>query len=122
MFRFRILAQGFTLLCLVGGSVYYAEDRQKRKMMEGAVAEKKVQEKKEAWIKELEARDAEDKRERERVRLIRETRAARRDGATEGTAQAKARDRAANAVRSVLEGRERRSPVLEALAELRKTR
>ena len=57
MFRARIYAQGFTLLCLVAGSYYYAEDRDKRKQFEGVKAERKAREKNEAWIRELEARE-----------------------------------------------------------------
>jgi hypothetical protein len=61
MFRARILAQGFTLVAMVAGSMYWQTDRQKRKEFEGAVAERKAREKNEAWIKELEARDEEAK-------------------------------------------------------------
>lgn len=61
MFRARIYAQGFTLLAVVAGSVYYKTDREKRKEFEGAVAERKAKEKNEAWIRELEARDAEER-------------------------------------------------------------
>ena len=61
MFRARIYGQAFTLLCIVAGSIYYKEERAKRKEFEGALGERKVLEKKEAWIRELEARDREDK-------------------------------------------------------------
>jgi len=61
MFRMRIYAQGFTLLAMVAGSMYWAKDREKRKEFEGAVAEQKAKEKNQAWIRELEARDREDK-------------------------------------------------------------
>ncbi|PBP26817.1 hypothetical protein BUE80_DR002249 [Diplocarpon rosae] len=61
MFRARIYAQGFTLLAMVGGSMYWQTDRQKRKEFDEVVAEKKAKEKNEAWIRELEARDAEEK-------------------------------------------------------------
>ena len=61
MFRRRIYAQAFTLAAMVAGSMYYQTDRQKRKEFEGAVAERKAKEKSEAWIRELEARDLEDK-------------------------------------------------------------
>ncbi|KAI9838729.1 MAG: Respiratory supercomplex factor 1, mitochondrial [Sclerophora amabilis] len=60
MFRARIYAQGFTLLAIVAGSVYYQKDREKRKQFDGIVAEKKVQEKRDAWIRELEVREQED--------------------------------------------------------------
>lgn len=61
MFRARIYAQAFTLLAVVAGSMYYKQDREKRKEFDGAVAERKAREKAEAWIRELEARDREDK-------------------------------------------------------------
>jgi len=61
MFRRRIYAQGFTLVAMVAGSAYWSGDRAKRKEFEGLVDEKKKKEKHEAWIKELEARDEEDR-------------------------------------------------------------
>lgn len=61
MFRARIYAQGFTLVAMVAGSVYWQTDRQKRKEFDAVVAEKKAKEKNLLWIKELEARDQEDK-------------------------------------------------------------
>jgi len=65
MFRARIYAQGFTLVAMVAGSMYWQTDRQKRKEFDLAVAERKAKEKNEAWIKELEARDEEEKELRE---------------------------------------------------------
>jgi len=65
MFRARIYAQGFTLLCIVAGSYYYAEDREKRKVFDGVKAEQRAREKNERWIRELEARDREDKQEKD---------------------------------------------------------
>jgi hypothetical protein len=73
MFRARIYAQGFTLVAMVAGSMYWQTDRQKRKEFEGVVAEKKAKEKNEAWIRELEARDEEE-------RELRAMREARRKG------------------------------------------
>ena len=61
MFRARIYAQGFTLIAMIAGSVYWSGDRDRRKQFEGVVAEKKAREKNEAWIRELEARDLEDR-------------------------------------------------------------
>ncbi|KAK6580847.1 hypothetical protein PZA11_006335 [Diplocarpon coronariae] len=61
MFRARIYAQGFTLLAIVGGSMYWQTDREKRKEFDDVVAERKAKEKNEAWIRELEIRDAEEK-------------------------------------------------------------
>lgn len=70
MFRARIYAQGFTLLAIVAGSVYYQTDRHKRKEFDGVVADRKAKEKNEAWIRELEARDREDKDWRARREAI----------------------------------------------------
>ena len=62
------------MLCLCVGSVYWKEDRAKRKHYEGLLGEKRAQEKRDAWIRELEARDEEDKLEREKKRKRREVR------------------------------------------------
>lgn len=78
MFRARIAAQAFTLVAMVAGSMYWDSDRKKRKEFEGAVEERKAKEKNAAWIKELEARDEEEKAiraQRERRRLRQEGRA-----------------------------------------------
>lgn len=61
MFRARIAAQGFTLVAMVAGSMYWKSDRQKRKEFDVVVKERKAKEKNELWIKELEARDQEEK-------------------------------------------------------------
>lgn len=58
---------------MVAGSIYWKSDRQKRKEFDVVVAQQKAKEKNEAWIKELEARDEEDK-------SIKAQRAARRSG------------------------------------------
>jgi hypothetical protein len=50
MFRARIYAQGFTLLALVAGSIFYKDERMRRKQFEGAVEEKKAAEKRDRWI------------------------------------------------------------------------
>ncbi|EXJ95807.1 hypothetical protein A1O1_00931 [Capronia coronata CBS 617.96] len=60
MFRARIYAQGFTLLALVAGSIFYKDERIKRKVFESALEEKKNAEKRDRWLRELEARDRED--------------------------------------------------------------
>ena len=41
--------------------MYWSSDRDKRKEFDGVVAERKAKEKNEAWIRELEARDEENK-------------------------------------------------------------
>ena len=66
MFRARIYAQAFTLLACVGGSMYYKAEREQRKALEQALDEKKAQEKRDAWLRELEIRDQEDRDWRER--------------------------------------------------------
>ncbi|APA07329.1 hypothetical protein sscle_02g020990 [Sclerotinia sclerotiorum 1980 UF-70] len=76
MFRARIYAQGFTLLAMVAGSMYWDSDRKKRKEFEGVLAEQKAKEKNEAWIKELEARDEEEKE----MRRMRDERRRRAEG------------------------------------------
>ncbi|CAG8949714.1 hypothetical protein HYFRA_00004032 [Hymenoscyphus fraxineus] len=76
MFRARIMAQAFTLVAMVAGSIYWDADRKKRKEFEGAVSERKAKEKNEAWIRELEARDQEEKE----LKALREKRARRAAG------------------------------------------
>lgn len=66
MFRARIYAQAFTLLACVGGSMYYKTEREQRKALQRALDEKKAQEKRDAWLRELEVRDQEDRDWRER--------------------------------------------------------
>ncbi|KAK3291815.1 altered inheritance of mitochondria protein 31, mitochondrial [Chaetomium fimeti] len=61
MFRARVAAQGFTVLAMVGGGMYYAEDRSKRKELLKLEQQQAAEEKRQKWIKELEARDEEEK-------------------------------------------------------------
>ena|SRR5215471_3877212 len=70
MFRARIYAQAFTLVAVVVGGVYYKTERQQRQELDRALAEKKSQAKRDAWLKELEIRDHEDKEWRERHAAI----------------------------------------------------
>lgn len=67
MFRRRIYAQGFTVLAMLAGSIYWESDRSKRKQYNGLVKEKEQKEKHEAWLRELEAR-AEEEEELKRMR------------------------------------------------------
>ena len=60
MFRWRIYGQGFTLVAIVAGSIYYKTERDQRKIFTDELAKKKALEKRDAWIRELEARDRED--------------------------------------------------------------
>ncbi|KAK2766680.1 Respiratory supercomplex factor 1, mitochondrial [Arachnomyces sp. PD_36] len=70
MFRARIYAQGFTLLAVVAGGVYYKTERKQRKEFERVLDEKKNQAKRDAWLRELEVRDQEDREWRERHAAI----------------------------------------------------
>ncbi|KAL8792261.1 MAG: hypothetical protein Q9195_005140 [Heterodermia aff. obscurata] len=72
MFRYRIYGQAFTLVAMVGGSLYHNSDRILRRKYEKVKAEQKAAEKHEAWIRELEARDREDKEWRERMAKVRD--------------------------------------------------
>lgn len=67
MFRRRIYAQGFTVIAMVIGSIYWQADREKRKELEGIMSETKKKEKHEKWLRELEARDQEEKDMRARL-------------------------------------------------------
>ena len=68
MFRRRIYAQFFTIAAIVAGSAYWSKDRDKRKELERVEEERKAAERREKWLAELDARDAEDREMRERVR------------------------------------------------------
>lgn len=67
MFRARIYAQGFTLVAIVAGSIFYQDERMKRKGLEKETEKLRAVEKRDRWLAELEARDAEDRAWRERV-------------------------------------------------------
>lgn len=70
MFRARIYAQAFTLVALVAGGMYYKTERTQRREFDKAVEERKSQEKRDAWLRELEIRDKEDREWRERHAAI----------------------------------------------------
>jgi ribosomal protein S11 len=61
MFRARIYAQAFTIAAMIGGSYYYQDQREKEKNIAQQVAEQNAKDKQQAWIRELEIRDQEDK-------------------------------------------------------------
>lgn len=61
MFRARVAAQGFTVIAMVAGSMYYSKDREKTKELRKLKEERDAEEKRQRWIRELEARDEEDK-------------------------------------------------------------
>jgi Hypoxia induced protein conserved region len=79
MFRRRIYAQGFTLLAVVGGSYYLQGDRAKRKEADRLAKEKENAEQREMWLKELEAREEEDRAAKERVQKLMERRKRRQE-------------------------------------------
>ncbi|BDD58590.1 Respiratory supercomplex factor 1, mitochondrial [Monascus purpureus] len=70
MFRARIYAQGFTLLAVVAGGIYYKNERAQRHEFERMLATRRSQEKRDAWLHELEVRDQEDREWRERHAAI----------------------------------------------------
>ena len=57
---------------MVGGSFYYNADRLKRKEYMDLMAKRKAQEKRDAWLRELEARDQEDKDWRDKLGKVRD--------------------------------------------------
>lgn len=61
MFRARVAAQGFTVIAMVAGSMYYNKDREKSKELRKLKEERDSEEKRQRWIHELEVRDEEDK-------------------------------------------------------------
>lgn len=65
-FRRRLYAQAFTIAVLVAGNLYWQKDRVKRKDYEKQVAEKERMDKRERWLRELEARDEEEKEWKDR--------------------------------------------------------
>ncbi|KAL6716710.1 Respiratory supercomplex factor 1, mitochondrial [Lecanora helva] len=71
-FRYRLYAQSFTLVAMLGGSYYYNADRLRRKEYTDLVKKREAQEKREKWIRELEARDLEDKEWREKLGRVRD--------------------------------------------------
>jgi hypothetical protein len=123
MFRRRIYAQGFTILAMVGGSAYWESDRAKRGQFDELSEEKRRKEKRDAWIRELEVRDAEeDELRRLRDNLVR-GRAAEKTGLAEGTARkaelaAKEKESAERVVRSALEAGDVEGPVMAAVRGL----
>jgi hypothetical protein len=127
MFRRRIYAQGFTLLAMVAGSAYWEKDRKKRTEYNDLVEEKKKKDKRDAWIRELEARDDEDKAFAAMNKRLAEARSAERKRLSEGEARAvetKIQSDTTGIVRSVLEPGESRSdsPLLNAAMKLWQSR
>ena len=61
MFRARILAQGFTLVAVVAGGMYLGRERRQERDVWKVDQARKDEEKRQKWIRELEARDDEDR-------------------------------------------------------------
>lgn len=71
-FRYRLYAQGFTFVAMLGGTLYYKSDRLKKKEYTKMKDKQKEQEKREAWIRELEIRDKEDQEWREKLGRVKD--------------------------------------------------
>lgn len=61
MFRARVAAQGFTVIAMVAGSMYYSRDREKSAELRKLKEQRDAEEKRQKWIRELEVRDDEEK-------------------------------------------------------------
>ncbi|KAK5135096.1 Respiratory supercomplex factor 1, mitochondrial [Meristemomyces frigidus] len=127
MFRRRIYAQGFTIVAMFAGSVYWEGDRQKRGKYNDLLEDKKKKEKNEAWLKELEAREEEEqhlRKTRDRLitaRVAEKTRMseAEKRAVEKQTKEAVGQNKGGfGEVTSVLEASERRGPVMKALWEV----
>lgn len=61
MFRARVIAQGFTVAAMVAGGLYFGAERHKERENWKLQEQEKADEKRQKWIRELEARDDEEK-------------------------------------------------------------
>ncbi|POS72223.1 mitochondrial hypoxia responsive domain-containing protein [Diaporthe helianthi] len=61
MFRARVIAQGFTVAAMVAGGLYFGAERHKERENWKLQEQEKAEEKRQKWIRELEARDDEEK-------------------------------------------------------------
>lgn len=61
MFRARVIAQGFTVAAMVAGGLYFGAERHKEREHWKMQEQEKADEKRQKWIRELEARDDEEK-------------------------------------------------------------
>lgn len=68
MFRARVAAQGFTVVAMVAGSMYYSQDRARTKELRELQSQRDAEEKRVKWIRELEARDEEDRAMKSAIR------------------------------------------------------
>ncbi|KAF9784282.1 Respiratory supercomplex factor 1, mitochondrial, partial [Fusarium sp. DS 682] len=86
MFRARVAAQGFTVFAMLAGSMYYQKDREKSKELRQLQEQKDAEEKRQKWIRELEARDEEEKAMRARLEKRRQQVQAQRAEEAKATA------------------------------------
>ncbi|KAI5818014.1 hypoxia induced protein conserved region-domain-containing protein [Pyronema omphalodes] len=70
MFRARIYGQAFTVAAMIGGSYYYQDKREAEKALRIEAEGIKAKERQNAWIKELEEREREDKEIMERAKKL----------------------------------------------------
>ncbi|KOS21500.1 Respiratory supercomplex factor 1 [Escovopsis weberi] len=97
MFRARIAAQGFTVVAMVAGSMYYQKDREKNKELRKLQEQREAEERRQKWIRELEIRDEEDKVLKERLqKKVQAAAAAAAVAAAEAEAEVEAESDAAN--------------------------
>ncbi len=65
MFQARVLAQGFTVVVMCVGGIYLATERRQERELWKIQQRQQEEEKRQKWIRELEARDEEDRAVRE---------------------------------------------------------
>lgn len=113
MFRARVIAQGFTVAAMVAGGLYFGAERHQEREGWKAQQQEEDDEKRQRWIRELEARDDEEKQ----IRAMLDRKKERKQQAAGAAGQDAARDsfRAAEAKRLALEG-EAAAPVAPAAA------
>lgn len=92
MFRARVLAQGFTIVAIVAGGLYFGAERAHEREEWKVQQDQKAEEKRQRWIRELEARDEEEKDLQARLEKRRERKkAADADAAREAFRAAEAK-------------------------------
>ena len=80
MFRARVAAQGFTVAAMMAGGLYFSAQRHREKELYKVQQQLDEEEKRQRWIRELEARDEEDRALRERLERRRKRAAERAEG------------------------------------------
>jgi hypothetical protein len=79
MFRRRIQAQAFTVVMIVAGGFYMADEKAKRKRLEDMDRQKRAEDRKGKWLEELDQRDEDDRIARERVEKLLEKKKSREE-------------------------------------------